>query len=296
MKIQSKIKSNSILHDMEMAIGIAEGSNQYAEYTDGGRWLDEQMLYDWLNRDTTIRYSSSILDSFYLANANGDLEKLWMVDDLIAQLTDSVNMENTSYWTGLLQTAYTENNNIQSSEVFTINEKWVNNKYLNYLDVGLGNISQEDFEDLETMANACPYIDGTAVFKARTLYAMFVPGIDYDDMSICNSIGVFKGGKSLYEIENEMLLVNNEDSKFKVTDYVKVYPNPATNQINLAVYLKDGEIGEFILYDLLGNKLQANTISKTITNIELNGLRAGLYIYKYMCSNKENYTGKLIIE
>jgi hypothetical protein len=146
------------------------------------------------------------------------------------------------------------------------------------------------------MANACPYIDGTAVFKARTLYAMFVPGMDYDDMAICNSIGVFKGGKSLYEIENEMLLGSNEDSKLKYVDYVKVYPNPATNQINLEVNLKEGEVGEFVLYDLLGNTLQTHTITEQLTIIELNGLKPGLYIYKYICSNKENYTGKLIIE
>jgi hypothetical protein len=109
---------NTDFHDIEIAIGIAEHNIQYNEFPAGGRWLDEQMLYDWLNRDTTILYSSPILDSFYLANASGDLEKLWMIDDLIAQLTDSINLENSSYWNSLLQTAYTENNNIQSTEVF----------------------------------------------------------------------------------------------------------------------------------------------------------------------------------
>jgi hypothetical protein len=287
---------NTDFHDVEIAIGIAEHNIQYNEFPDGGRWLDEQMLYDWLNHDTTIRYSSPILDSFYLANASGDLEKLWMVDDLIAQLTDSVNLENTSYWTSLIQTAYTENNNIQSSEVFTNNEKWINNKYLNYLDLGLGNITQEDFEDIETMANACPYIDGTAVFKARTLYAMFVPGVDYDDMAICNSIGVYKGGKSLYELENESLNGNGKTQNVNATNNLRIYPNPASTSLTIEFPLNESDTAAFTICDLTGKIIQVETLLYPINEIVLKNICRGFYIYICSIQGRNIYTGKLIID
>lgn len=63
-----------------------------------------------------------------------------------------------------------------------------------------------DFTDLKSALSAlsvssavqtiCPYIGGTAVYKARALYAMYNPTALFDDMKICNAIGVYKTGKN----------------------------------------------------------------------------------------------------
>jgi hypothetical protein len=62
--------------------------------------------------------------------------------------------------------------------------------------------------------------------KARTLYSMFVPNVQYDDLVICNSQGVYKNGTSLLDQINQQL--NNHYAgleKNSIEDGLKLYPN-----------------------------------------------------------------------
>ncbi|MBK7041661.1 MAG: hypothetical protein IPH46_14645 [Bacteroidetes bacterium] len=63
-----------------------------------------------------------------------------------------------------------------------------------------------DFTDLKSALSALSvsspgsdYLSlywGTTVYKARALYAMYNPTALFDDMKICNAIGVYKTGKN----------------------------------------------------------------------------------------------------
>jgi len=286
---------NPDLHDIQTAIEIAEDTRQYSEFIDGGKWLDRRMLYDWLNRDSTIRVNNPILDSFYLSFHTREIEHLWIVDELVGQLTDSTIMESEQEWNDILSQARNENDGVASTELFAANEKWINNIYLNYLEAGLDTISQEEFEAIQTLAESCPYTEGSAVFKARGIYAMYVPGVDYDDMEICNNVGVYKGGKSLYDQENELL--SGKINKFTAEDLM-VYPNPASDILTLEYSLSEEIKGELTILDMLGNTVQNIKISSNLNKVtfNLNKLSAGIYVYKFVNDEQATYSGKLIIE
>ncbi len=155
----------------------------------------------------------------------------------------------------------------------------------------------------------CPYVNGTAVYKARTIYASINPGIDYNDLTICNAVGVYKNnnGKGLFDDENTLLnnmisgngnIVKNHVNKSIYTDGVKLYPNPASDNITIDYRLNANETAVLRIYDMLGIErmkidLQPN-INKVI--IKITSLETGVYSYKYTVNNIQNSTGKLIIE
>ncbi len=85
------------------------------------------------------------------------------------------------------------------------------------------------------------------------------------------------------------------DSPTAQTEKVKVYPNPFSYSTTIEVTeVKQGMI--FELYDVLGKRVMAETITKTQTTIDRNELRNGLYFYTITQDKKLINRGKLVIQ
>ncbi|QLH44670.1 MAG: hypothetical protein HWD58_03005 [Bacteroidota bacterium] len=84
-------------------------------------------------------------------------------------------------------------------------------------------MSSEDFEQLEELALSCPFVNGSAVYKARSLYAHIRPGISYNDLEICNAVGVYKSS-----LGNSTDGNNDEESS-----NIIVYPNPTHSELQI---------------------------------------------------------------
>jgi len=125
---------------------------------------------------------------------------------------------------------------------------------------------------------------------------MFVPNFYYNDLDICNQIGVYKGGTSLYEQENNLLggIANN----IFPMDELKVYPNPTDGQINIAYHINHTETALFTLYNMYGNIVSAVKLDgeKNKVTTSLNYLPKGFYTYKCTVTGRTLSTGKLILK
>ncbi|MEO6883144.1 MAG: choice-of-anchor tandem repeat GloVer-containing protein [Bacteroidia bacterium] len=66
---------------------------------------------------------------------------------------------------------------------------------------------------------------------------------------------------------------------------VKVYPNPATNLLNVAVDMQQIKSGSICLYNTTGQEVECEDLSGNITSISINKLSAGLYYYRILNSN-----------
>ncbi|QLH46123.1 MAG: T9SS type A sorting domain-containing protein [Bacteroidota bacterium] len=147
---------------------------------------------------------------------------------------------------------------------------------------------------IESLAQKCPYLDGQAVFKARTLYAMLTGARSYNDLEICNNQGVYKGGLNWYEFENAGL------GKIQTTSIldIRVHPNPTTGKVYFETV--QGNLGdaEVQFFDMSGRTVLAikSATSANQLNYDLNDLPSGLYIYQLKYSNGDIYTGKVIKE
>jgi hypothetical protein len=145
---------------------------------------------------------------------------------------------------------------------------------------------------IDNMANSCPFINGYGVYKARVLLHAFGHYNNLSDKYLCNAVGMYKNGNN---VEPEM---NLNFVKKEIDAEILIYPNPFSTQITLEYKLESGSQAEFVVYDLIGNKILNQSLSSAINkvNIDIPNLSKGVYIYRYSCQNGNSFIGKLIKE
>jgi hypothetical protein len=79
---------------------------------------------------------------------------------------------------------------------------------------------------------------------------------------------------------------------------VFIYPNPATNTININYKLSLTEKATLNIYNLLGMLIKQVLINsnKELLNINVSGIQSGLYTYKFIPTLNNSTSGKLIIK
>jgi hypothetical protein len=132
------------------------------------------------------------------------------------------------------------------------------------------------------------------VFKARYLNAYFNPNSHYDDIGICNAVGVYKTTDSTVQKEEELLSGNNT----KKTILFKLYPNPTNGFVYIEYELKQTDVAMLQIIDLLGNEISTFNIdcNKRKMKIFLPEITTGIYIARFVVNNKNIEIQKLIIE
>ncbi len=295
--ITSVLANNTATIDYNHAMLVAENNIEYEDFDEGARRADEELVYAWLDAYGSIRASNPILDTFYLNRYSQIVGTIKQLDLQIAMLSDSTLMTDSATWAGSLLSAIQNNNNLGTGQVFEANAKWINGLYLHALAGGIDSIDAELYEDIETLANTCPYLGGNAVYRARTLMGMLRPGVHYDDLIICNGQGVYKNGIS--KLQQQLLdIANAQHEKLLEDKGVLVYPNPTHAQITIEYLIERNERLDIVIYDLVGNKLKSEQLkfNSNKSSIDLNGFSTGMYFYQIKSSLGKIYSGKLIIE
>jgi hypothetical protein len=147
-------------------------------------------------------------------------------------------------------------------------------------------------------------IKGTAVYKARTLNAIFNPTQMYDDIKICNHVGVYKmanegnNTKGLFENESNYLqnLKPNYNNVVLNFNDLKVYPNPADNILNIQYNITANAI--FTIMDMTGRKVIETNLSdkSNYAIIDVSKLTTGVYIYQLSNDKMVLKSDRIIIE
>lgn len=74
---------------------------------------------------------------------------------------------------------------------------------------------------------------------------------------------------------------------------VRVYPNPASSQVSFEFTSANKDF-QLELFDLLGNRVYANSFSQELIKINTNRFNNGVYIYKLVNSNSSS-VGRLVV-
>lgn len=276
-------------------IDIAIDSVVYSEFNEVAEWMDENYLYRHLDVQPTLRSAHSEYSNFYAAEQSDLTDELWSVDQGLDALTDSSLMRSSATWTQQMSNVSTQNLALQSSKNYESNERIINELYLTARLSGMDNMSSTDKNTITSLAHACPFVEGDAVYKARVLNALLQPGMSYNDRAICNAAGVYKNGGP-FDGEDDLLTQGAVQGKKRASlGHVKLFPNPTHGFISIDYELAAD--AELIFYDVLGREM---------TKILLNGkshftqkdlpLVSGMYVWKCVCEGEEIETGKLVIE
>jgi hypothetical protein len=268
---------------IERAIAIAQDSNSYTQFIPGITNIDHRLAYDWLQTNPTIRAQYPILDSFYLQNFVTELEQLRRVDETINELNDSTIFADSILFADKWAYAMQLNQEIDASTIFAEKEQWINTQYLNMLQNGIVNIATEDRTAITALANACPYLLGNGVFKARMLNGILNPGAGYDDIGICNSSGVYRGtGPSPLDEEESLITGVN---KIKLESF-GLHPNPNNGIFTITYKLNKNEEGKLVIFNLLGNQLASFDLNNQSTRMTSSiNVPSGLYIAKFIVND-----------
>jgi serine protease AprX len=98
------------------------------------------------------------------------------------------------------------------------------------------------------------------------------------------------GIPNYYQAYQNAILANNLT---KNTDF-KVFPNPAKNNI-LVTLPENAKNANIVFYNNLGQEVLSKKINSQTTNVEVNNLNSGIYIYK-LFTETATKTGKIIKE
>jgi len=167
------------------------------------------------------------------------------------------------------------NNTVIPANAIESNKKTLNQIYLQNI-INNQIISTTDSITLYNIANQLPFFGGDAVYSARVIL-----GLDPANLNLDYAKGPQSQTFSQDEIEN-----------------VRLYPNPASDIINLFFNAETKENTVFELYDISSRKiLMQNIPPKTIDyTISLKNIKSGIY-YCRISNNNNNLLlkSKLII-
>ena len=287
--------SAAFITNLDLAEQIARDSVLYSEYQEGGAWIAAQRLYYELYNDSAARDNSQILDSFFLATQSSVIGDLHDADEQIQQANESFLNDVTAYENWLAAAKYA-NNKIDSSYQQALNERQINGIYLRWEQYGVDSLSVSDSSAIANLALQCPWLGGQAVYKARTLYDLYV-NMNYDDLDICNNAGVYKGTgvNSLFNEQNNILSLMYLPTSAEKN--ICVYPNPHFGKFMIKYLLDEEDKGIFQVVDVYGKMVIEATLNPFLgmQTIDMNSSPAGVYFYRYIVNSILRGSGKMVL-
>jgi hypothetical protein len=274
------------------AVEIANETGQYAEFSEVAKWIEDGKLYCEIAKGDLNLLNNPTIADFYADQQLTFRDELYMVDKMIEGLSDSAFAEDSTIsFEEKVLPIEALNNSIVSSNDLEKDEQFINKLYLQWLKGGVEMIDSTDSIELEIMAWSCPMEKGTAVYKARSIYSSISPSSTFDDIALC-STGLNKNSTQ-QESTIDMNMLNNI-----LSDEIKVYPNPATDEVTIDYVLPENNQGKITIFDMLGRARMTLDLSATQNRIKVNvaNLEKGIYIYKYIVNTKVVKTDKLTIE
>lgn len=247
------------------------------------------------------------------ANAQRQRAKLAPAETnkLMSSVCDSMIQVDSNASALLMQNLMNINNSINGSEIYIMNERNINAIYFKWLSSGLPALSEAEKESIEVFALSCPYINGSAVYKARSIYAQIQPLQDYNDLDICNAVGVYRNEgngitSGLFDGENTFLnemikqssFENNHSDTRNIADLneLRVYPNPASDAVTFDFSGECSSGYQIKIIDVLGRVIYSNKFSKNERKVKISMQQflSGIYAYEYILDGIQKLNGKLV--
>lgn len=303
--------STTGMGDIDEAEAIAGSTEVYINFVEVGGWMNHKWLFERLNVNEDLRNSSSILQNFYNDTKNGSIGIINNVDMAMSALFDFKGNEDDMI--NLYEEAMSNNQDIVGTVDYELNEQAMNAIALILLRYGKDSITTAQKMELEILANTCPFVGGSAVYKARTLNALYNPMAQYNDRLLCLQ-SVAKGGTSYVNIDSLYEAQTNESADAlaaqqgyfandnlpnelgkinKEFEEILIYPNPAKDYIIISNLEMNAKLK---LMDATGRVVLEKQLDTQNGKQKINLPRMVNGLYTYKISNLlDSYTGKINI-
>ncbi len=160
------------------------------------------------------------------------------------------------------------NDEIASSDVYVQNEQLVNDIYFGYIENNNPQVIHDKASDILSVALQCPLAGGPAVHRARSLYLLIDPEMEYNDGATCLLSGWLLRKSATKSIP------------------LGIYPNPASTEVTITYSLENEQVLQII--DNFGRvtmqivlKPEQNSITPDISD-----LCSGIYTIQILGGNE----------
>ena len=270
---------------MSKAIEIAENdiNNLVDEADITQEWEYDKKLLAELDENITLRNSDTRLANFYNQEQFSPKQAIVGIDGLNTLLADEATMTDNIVYDNYVNQMEIMNNAIVEEYGAEYVTKLANQFLIKELRNELGLLSENEVASLQALANLCPTLNGTGVYKARAIYNYFNPLADYNDAELCVNAVAMKSPN----IKPKNLTARAE--------YFKLYPNPAEKQLTWEYDLKTNDVGQLTIHDMLGRLVKTILINGEASNtkIDISDIARGAFLYRYTKNGNVISTGKL---
>jgi hypothetical protein len=301
--------------DQQAALQIANDSIAYYANPLVAAWLAHQRLYAQLDKDSLARENNLVLNNFYEERRYANAGYIYEANRAIARLINPESLTDPNQFANYLAEAKTANELNADGLPIEENERIINNLYFKTIELGSSSLDSTEVVIVENLAKSCPITNGSAVFKARSLWHTFEPWVQYNDLYICNSSssnknstgGVYnfvldnlENGANISSIippSNEFANVGIEIKKLNTNTPFSLLPNPAQSQITIKYQLQPWQSAKVIIYAAMGSEVQSINLPNFVETLttSLNNISNGTYTYKYIVDGVTVTTNKLIV-
>lgn len=248
--------------DADFGAAVADSSS-YAEYEEEHKYYEKQLAYSVLKDSTDLLTLGLPTDP--------DFQDFY--DDMEAGNIGALEAAKDATLAEDYQLAWQKLGLVADTSIMESNMKMVNEIYLDFLQSGADTLTAMQEATLTDIAYLPSLTNGEGVFMARGILGLMVD----------------------VQVSSSARMANNEFSYPSWTK-VRIWPNPATNEITVTFDKPLNEDDNFILYDQRGKIIYSNVLSKNkfqfILNVE--NLNAGIYFGKLM-SNGDFIFEKIVI-
>ncbi|MEI6764450.1 MAG: T9SS type A sorting domain-containing protein [Bacteroidota bacterium] len=230
------------------AVGL-QATDKAAEYS-AERSLRNIVKYD------SLMALEPVLDAFYNST---EPTAMGLLDSALAAIRE-----------GNCSVAAVLNNRVPDTNVIEANERRVNEIELNHCN-GNSPFTEAEVSELRALAQSCPFTDGKAVYRARTLLAI-VDSFNTEYLNECEELRIIENRKiSTQKAEDTV----SENAAIQIS----IYPNPAAEVINVEVSgIALGVPMSMEVYDVMGVMVKKiGFVNEGMNSILLSEISNGVY-------------------
>jgi hypothetical protein len=290
---QVSYKTGADLYEDWMS-DVATGGQSYDMFNEGTIWMQSKKLYTMLASNIELRNYNSSLQDFYLDQTTNDIGTIVAVERLRDSIYRDTAMINPVYAAQRLTALQAAITAIPASTAFGAQDKAMEQIYHDILEHGAERtLDSATVQTIADLAISCPYLEGTAVYKARALYSYVEPGLDVNDKVICCCDEVNYKRKPTYTPDYEPV------KGFVVGEWGEAVleQNPVSDLVSISYRLRADEGCTTLLYDIDGRQISSHTSAGANGMIQLDvaHLVTGTYIAKLQTSSGWSQTFKILI-
>ncbi len=250
--------------------------------TEEMKWMMRRSFFEKLDDDLTLLDSSFVIEYFFDSLAQENIGILSDVSDSLTLLSDSTMMGDSlaSLRLEKIDAALDKNSEVNANLAPEINEKAVNQIYLNTVAKGILEYTQEEYDELFAIASQCPWVGGNSVYSARTMLGIETDTLVIEDEIICSSLNREKetNEKGIEEFSN-----------------FRIAPNPANDFA--IVYFQIEQDGLLKILNSLGEIVYQQPVSTdyNFIGVSIGEFPQGIYFLQIEVNNGLTPTLKLVV-